>query len=576
MDLTVRFVEIPLQGGKLADQTAAVRDRASLRKAEMNPVALSMMCAAVGRRLRRREVAGIGDALEETMRGELDGDGIAEGDAYAQVFGEVLGPLFTCLERGGDLEVIRLLPPTRRGKQQRRADVLILDRGRKGVMLQECKGHCPDYFDVKDDPECLEICRALRKHRNAGRKQLAWPDAAQITDRRVQIVGGVAPPQLPVPHAEQSVVATAVPDGRLRSSGLPVTATGPGCPEPCTSCLFSPNPALVTVLASERLEDTQTLTEDGLTFLDWYKSCERAIWGQGHGSFGSTLGHLVAAWRQSDLGREAEVAALPFLMGLIQEAQRQRVFVDTESVSQACSNVDMPESLQSYLHDIHRMQADMPPPPVRQGSAAQLGTMLFGREGEPPSDEAIHGNWLMHLGGERAGRSGDGTPSEAHIARPAGGPMQAVLIPRRPHDENTVDDLCWGIAEILAAGRVPTEVVYDGFVEERVVWRNAEGGERREFRLGKSLWAPWWPFWPWGLGPRALEEMRRCCPHCDMLAHELERFWRHWPEPFQFDRHFWRHHHRHHRFRTESDAWSEPAAFVTYDGRAMLNLPGVS
>lgn len=578
MDLRVRFVEQPMDETK-ANQTSSVQRNDCLRKASISDAGLTMMTAIVGKRLPRFLKENVGRALQDTIEGSFEDGEEMEGDVFASVYGEVLGPLFTCLERNGDFVVIRLLSPKGKRSLVKHADLMLFDRSSGLAMLQECKGHCCDYDSVEDSPDSFDVCQKTRVLISKGRRQLAWPDLGQLSARRVRISSREEGLALPVPHAEQSVVVTVVPDGRLKTPQFSLRP--PDCAnctdEPCTACLFSPmpeqEPTLITILSTESIRDPESLDPSGRKFLDWYKACERSIWGRAHGSFGQAYSSLVGAWRQMDLPSQTRRVDVGLLTGIVEAAIDRRVFVDFRPIWHVCEETRLPEGLVTTLHALHDVQGEMPRPAMREGSAKQLGQLLFGSEGEHSSLERILGNWQFGVGGEGVSREGAGTPVEVCVIKPCSGALDLLVVPQGT--DQSPSDLRWGLSEILAGGRIPPEIIYDAFAEEEVTWQNIETGESRRYSLGHTLQSPWFPLWPWLYDKRTLDHMLDCCPACHEMARMLmhwEEHWRHWPEPFLFHHHFRRHHHRY--------PWSHlagfdhgPMAFVTSDSKAVLRIP---
>ena len=575
MELRVRFVERPLSERKMSKTTSAVQSKASIRKALVSDAGLAMMASIVGKRMSRYLKNHIGCALSDTMSGNFDGGGETEGDVFAAVYGEILGPLFTCLERDGDFLIIRLMPSRQTQNQRKRADLLLVEQSRGSVMLQECKGHCSDYYSVADDQDSFDICQRMRALRNtAKREQMIWPSPHQLGPRRVRITGRGNHIVLPFPQAERSVVVTAVPDGRTeRPSFSPNPPAHENCQDSCKACLFDGGPTLVTVLSTERIADDTQVGPEGMSFLNWYKACERAIWGNAHGSFGQAFSSLLGTWRKLETSTETQVASVPLLSGLVAQAVARKVFVDFPPIWGACEQIRPPEELMIALRNSHDIQGDMPHPAVREGSARQLGQMLFGVEGEGPHIERVVGNWQFSAGGENARRGGGGTSVEVSVANPSAGMLDLVVVPQGK--DQSPSDLRWGLSEILAGGRIPPEFIYEAFTEEEAMWENVETGETKRYHLGHTLRGAWFPSWPWLYDRRMLEEMRHCCPACDEMAHMLthwEEHWRHCPEPLIFLHHF-----RHRRHRYPSDRLytndCDPMAFVTNDSRAVLRIP---
>ncbi len=184
MNFRVRFAERPLSETRMADQTAAVRSDSSIRELRIDNTGFAMMASIVGKRIPKYLKDHIGDALKGTISGNFDDDGETEGDVFVSIYGEILGPLFTCLERDGDFTIIRLVRSRNTTNQSKRADLLLVDKTSGLVMLQECKGHCSDYYSLEDGQNSFDICQRLRDLRNdAKRDQMVWPGPDQIGSR---------------------------------------------------------------------------------------------------------------------------------------------------------------------------------------------------------------------------------------------------------------------------------------------------------------------------------------------------------------------------------------------------------
>lgn len=565
MELNVRFVERPLGERSFADQTRAVQNAASLRKVTISVTGIAMMSAIVGKRMSTVLKRNIALALQETIDGHLESGGGGEGDLLAQVYGEILGPLFTCLERDGDFTIIRLSPPKRDSEPRKRADFLLVDQNSGSVMLQEAKGHCPDWEAVAEEPDSLDICQNLRAMRNKGKAQLNWPSPDMLGANRVRVRGRPRPSIALVPCGEQSVVATVVPDGRLRSAGFRIEPPPHDqCNNPCISCLHSPEANLITILSSERLDEGQPLTPDARVFLDWYRACERATWGRAHGSFGNAFASLLGSWHRLEMPSDLRASNIPLMISLVEDAIQQGVYVEFRPIWQSFEESRPSEGLAAALRRLHDIQGDITRPDIREGSTEELGRLLFGREREGNSKESISGNWLV-MARSKATKSA-GTHSEVHVAPARGGLFEVMIVPRGVSDPDATLDLCWGLAEVISGGSLPAEYVYESFREEVVQWWMKEGNETKSYRLGKSLSDMRCPMWPWAIDRRCLQKMHNCCPACGRIADCIEdwgRFHRllHW---------------RHHHCRVcGSLQWGNPLAplaFVTTDGRAVLRV----
>lgn len=264
---------------------------------------------------------------------------------------------------------------------------------------------------------------------------------------------------------------------------------------------------------------------------------------------------------------------VPLLIGMLEAAVEQRVFVDFRPIWQRCEEVHAPGDLVTALRGLHDIQGEMPRPVIREGSARQLGQMLFGMEGERSLSERTIGNWQFSAVGEQAQQSGEGTPAELSVSRPSSGVLEFVLVPQGA--DQSPSDLRWGLSEILAGDRVPPEMIYERFVEEAVVWERIESGRTTRYHLGNTLRGEWFPFWPWVCDRRMLEEMLHCCPPCHEIARmlmHLEEHWEHYPPHILLHHHFKGHHHGFPWDRRGGFGFG-PAAFVTNDSKAVLRIP---
>lgn len=561
MGIVVRFVERPLDEVPLEPQVDAVQSSASLRDLEIGDTGIEMLTALVGRGMSPSQRRIVAPSLREILNGQLPRDEDAQGNLFTEVYGEIFGPLLTSLERGGDHEIIRLVAPAKR----RCPDMLLV--GADGtVTLQECKASFCDFNAVRNKPSSLDVCQRMRDHRNDGKDQLVWPDPGSIASRRIRVTSDEEVTWLPIACAEKAVVVTAVPDGRLRERGFQVEAPPRGaCANPCThGCMFTPEPALISVLSCEPIDMSEPPGQGGRAFLDWYKACERAIWGNAHGSFGGAYSSLLRSVQDLGISSERTSQALPLLTDLIEGAVSQAVFVDFRPIWRVCEELQWPELIMA-LRELHDTQGDVSPPHIRESSPSQLGRVLLGRSEEPSLEEGAVGNWTFRARHAHAER-GEGTAVEAHVRHAQPGWVEAHFVPRGAADTDAMDDLCWSLAEMLAGEATPPEIVHEMFAEEMVGWTRTEEGETSVSRLGMVL-DTWWP-WPWVLDPRLLREMRHCCPAC----YELARIVEHYP-----NWHTWRHCYRHWRTRhRHTSSWGEPGgpvAFVTKDARAILRVP---
>jgi hypothetical protein len=567
-DLRIRFVERPLWERSLTPQAQAIIDNSSLRRVTISDTGIEMLTAIVGRGMTPSLRRVVAESLRETMEGRIPFADQAADSILTEVYGEIIGPLMTCLERGGDLEIIRLERPDG-------ADLLLVDKQAKRVILQECKGTFADYVRTKISPSSLDVCKQLRNQRNKGRQQLRWPEAGEIGSRRVRVRGMQSLGTCPIPCAERTVVVTAIPDGRLRRCAAQISAPiHEPCGENCAKrCLFSPDPALVCVLSSERDGDSRQIDDNTRNFLDRYKACERAIWGNAHGSVGDTFASVLSSVGQIDVPIISSPGGVSILTGLIERAIERNVFVDFRPVFEVSESLRQP-ALTQTIRDLHDLQGDVPRPRVTDVEVHELGRMLYSAEGES-HEERLVGNWRYLAA--RPGSEGEGTPVESCIQRTPRGNLEMRLVPRQVSQQRSPDDLRWGISDILSAGRFPPESIYELFTDETASWQAREpgtkgGGESRTVLLGQTLHAgyPYWPFWFPFLDRGALREMRSCCPECHMLADWIERRLPSPPEPF-----LWRHWHRHHRHRIRFGVGGQgeyPLAFVTNDARGFMTL----
>ncbi len=574
MDLRVRFVERPLQEREMAPQTAAVRSDSSLRRATITNGGLAMLASIVGKRLPRYVKDHIGYALLDTMHGDFDDDGETEGDVLASVYGEILGPLFTCLERDGDFTIIRLVSSRDLRTQKKRADLLLLDRSSGLVMLQECKGHCSDYYSAAVALDEFDICRRLRERRNRGkRQQMMWPDPSQLGTRRVHISGIGGRVALPVPHAEQSVVVTAVPDGRTaRRFFSPDPPDHENCKDSCKTCLFQGGPTLITVLSSEPVSNGKSLGTDGLSFLDWYRACERAVWGRAHGAFGQAFSSLLGAWRGTWTSLDMPHPDTPILAGLVEEAIEQKVFVDFPPIWSALEAIQLPQVLVSAMQELQDTQGEASRPELRSTNELQLSRILFGGdEDEGVSLENAIGNWRLNVGVPWK------IQAEVNISMSISGLIELTMVPTGAGEKNAADLLVWGLSRILAGDDVPPDFIYASFENEVVEWANPEREETKQFSLGKSLRIPRFSPAPMAYSKRAIEELRRS-DYGDLIADKIVKWHsgsnRPWPDSL-FGLYCLQTYHANRRPRTLGRG-GETIAYVTNDARAVLRIPYLS
>jgi hypothetical protein len=260
-------------------------------------------------------------------------------------------------------------------------------------------------------------------------------------------------------------------------------------------------------------------------------------------------------------------ATTPFLIGLLDQAVQQGVYVNFEPVFAACETVRQPDLVRSirYLHDV---QGERPMQRIHEITSEELGAILYESRDEERSALLI-GNWRFRVSGPRS--EGDGTSTEAAVRRERDGKLSMRLVPNQVAARYAPMDLRWGISTILASGRLPAELVYDSFSAETASWRrvhvnNEENVPGGSFLIGHVL-RGWPAFWLSFVDHRTLREMRGCCPWCDRLADLLEHdgphFW-HW------------HHFRHHRHFAPSQSQASLHAFVTDDARGFVAIPSLA
>ena len=578
--IRIRFVERPLNEREIAPQAEAIRDAGSLRELSISSVGFEMLTALVGKGMTPSLQRVVGDSPQDTLHGRKPMDDHTAGDMFTEVYGETIGPLVTCLERGGDFDIIRL-------EREKGADLLLVKRDSLKVILQECKGTLADYAKVVNNGSDLDVCQQIRRQRNEGRDQLSWPEASEIGGRRVRVQGPNRQSAQAFPHAEKTVVVTAITDGRLRRCS---TRINPPSHAPCTTdcttqCIFTPDPTLICVLSSEAVDDSCTLNSGTRNFLDWYKACERAIWGRSHGSVGQVFSKLVPAWQNMEMSSSQRELTISALTGLLDRAIQRGVYVDYGPIFQSVEGIQNPELSRSIRY-MHELQGEIPRPRINVLSdPRELGAMLYQPEGDIDVSESVIGNWQLELRGP-----GEMIAAEAAIERKMSGGLAMRLVPSEAtpssESENALPasgNLQLGISSILAGGRFHEEYISEMFETESASWRipaeaernsNRMEGRRRKnaYRLGKVLWMP--PLWgPWGfpfVDKSTLKEMHNCCPYCDKLAMMIEHDW-----PFPFHPKYWRHH-RHHISSKRPFAWGHPLAFVTSDARGFANLWNLS
>lgn len=415
MTINVRFVERDLNENWLAEQREALKADANLYELDISPIGIEMLTALVGKGMTPSQRAVVGGSLHETMHGEIPMQDTATGDMFAEVYGEVFGPLFTCLTRDGAFEIIRLIPPP----GMKCPDFLLLDRGNGLLILQECKGMVPDYHTLINRVSPFDLCRSMRRRRRDGESQLVWPRATSISDTRIRVTGAPLRYLLPLRWSEESVAVTAVPDGRLNRPQVRLAAPEvESCPNSCLgTCMFRPNPNLVSVLSSRQVGGAVRVGDGERDFMQWYKACERAIWGRAHASFGPAFGSMVGAWQHVDLPDDYGGSPSPLFIGLVHAAVESNVFVDFDHIIEVSHQLE-DRHLMDALYHLQHYQGEMPPPHVRKTDSRHLGRALFGTHEEPSVVEHAVGNWTLH---SRRPASEEGTALEANVrsTRPA-------------------------------------------------------------------------------------------------------------------------------------------------------------
>lgn len=108
MRINVRFVERPLYERSLNRQVQAIKCNSSNRELEISDEGIMLLTALVGKGMANSTRSVVSGTLFEIMNGELPKD-TAKGNILTEIYGEMFGPLFTCLEYGGEWEMIRLI-----------------------------------------------------------------------------------------------------------------------------------------------------------------------------------------------------------------------------------------------------------------------------------------------------------------------------------------------------------------------------------------------------------------------------------------------------------------------------------
>ena len=556
-----RFVERPLTERPIEPLCQAVQDNNSRREFTISDNGVAMLAALVGKKIPQSLLPVIAACLQDILDGN-GGDDSGHGGLLTEVYGEILGPLMTCLERQGDFEIIRLLKP----RDGQLPDILIVDKGSHHVILQECKATCCTIGHASNK---LDVCRTIKDYKNDGAKQLNWPDANALraSNGRVRISPASGDLARLLACSERSVVVTAIPDGEIQKLGRTIEAPERiACSNSCAeNCLYQPGPHIITGLFSEKCDDpsaSETLWE----FIGSYGATEKAAWGGAHGCFSDLYSNMIASF--SSLSREREMvpdgtSLTSFLTGPIEYAIQHQLYVDIRRIASACSEYlsgPLQQSVFNTVHTLASIQGDVQRPASRESSTREFHTMIMGAERQ--SERSPVGNWTFHSRNPEANSQSNGTMIEAQVRQSSDGYLDVTLVPARLSSDNVADDIQWALAETVG-GEYASDVS-GAFVDEIVHYRCREEGPPREFRLGRVLNTP---CWPWPASQDQLDHMHDCCPFCDHLAHWMEN---HWLEPFRSWHRFWRHHQRHH-----VPHWGNGGlvAFVTTDGRGRLRIP---
>lgn len=562
-ELHIRFVERPLSERSLTPQIQAIIDDKSLCHIKISDIAIEMLTAIVGRGMTPSLRRVVAESLRETMDGIIPITDQSPNNLLTEVYGEIIGPLMTCLTRGGDFEVIRL-------ERQEGADLLLWDKQNMRVILQECKGTFADYVRTKKNTFFLDVCQQLRNQRNIGKQQLQWPNPDEIGSRKIFVRGIHSSEDYPIPCAEKTVVVTAVPDGRLRNCSSQIN---PPSHEPCEencvkNCLFSPDPALICVLSSEKDNKAGFLDNNNLDFLDRYITCERTIWGSAHGSVGETFASLLSSVSQIKQPILSTPYGISLLTSLIERAIERNVYVDFEPIFKVCNSIQQSALIQE-IHILHGLQGDVPRPKVTDVNFQEFIKMFYYNEDDLYGKQ-IKGNWRFQVSAPNS--KSDGTLVETCIKDTQNGKLEMLIVPRQVSHLKSFEDLTWCFAKVLAADIFPPEEIYELFVEETATMQSLEtnkGDEKnRSLFLGKSLlYNPFnWPIWFPIFNKNVLNKMHSCCPECDMIADWIKNCL-----PYPPHRLHWRHWKQHHIHRNLL-SFGEPLAFVTKDARGYLIL----
>lgn len=551
-----RFVERPLSERPIEPLCRGVQDEGSQRILTISDDGMALLAALVGGSIPQTILPMIAPSLQDVLDGNGGYDS-GHGGMLTGAYGEMLGPLVTCLERSGDFEIIRLLWSTR----EKRPDVLIVDKRSGHAIVQECKAaHC----SVDQQDLSVDVCGAIKTHRRRGAKQLDWPSSDALSSHGVSVAPVSDDLTRLLACNERSVVVTAIPDGGIRRFRRSIQSPErAACPQSCADrCLYHPEPSIIMALFAERMEgssEPRALKQ----FLGNYKATERAAWGGAHGCFSSLYSDMLSSF--SILGRQqesnAEWASLSSLLtGPLDYAVQKGLYVDFRHVGRACSEYLPGPLREPVLDDMHRLaavQGETERPAVRESSARGLHAAVSGVD----SDSPPVGSWRFESQSPETGGPRDATIVEATITKTGGDQLEIVLVPTVPANENTASDMQWALAGI-AGGEFAREA-YNAFEDESVGYSGCESGERREFTLGRVLHMPWGG---WAGSRQQLRRMHGCCPYCADLAHVMEAFWH---DPFWHVHRSWHHGHQHH-WPWDS---SGPTAYVTSDGRGILRAP---
>ena len=184
---------------------------------------------------------------------------------------------------------------------------------------------------------------------------------------------------------------------------------------------------MVCVLSSERDGDSGQIDDNTRNFLDRYKACERAIWGNAHGSIGDTFASVLSSVGQINAPIISSPGGVSILTGLIERTIERNVFVDFKPVFEVSESLRQ-SALTQAIRDLHDLQGDAPRPRVTDVEVHELGRMLYSTEGES-REERLVGNWRYLAA--RPGSKGEGTLVESCIQRTPRGNLEMRLVPRQ-------------------------------------------------------------------------------------------------------------------------------------------------